>query len=100
MVKRADHAAFGLIYTQKARSALGLGKVKWALQKIAAALIILKCNKYYLWQNSDLASAYLVQGDILAAQNNLAAATESYRQAQATYSALLCTKKQQKCCPY
>lgn len=90
----ADDRIFGFIYTQAARSALGLGQVKAATGQIKQAISILladdrrKPQSCSIRHNADLASAYLVQGDILVAQGNLREAVASYLAAQVIYSGL------------
>ncbi|WP_367363679.1 tetratricopeptide repeat protein [Candidatus Tisiphia endosymbiont of Nedyus quadrimaculatus] len=82
---------FSRIYTQMAKSELGLGKIDKASKHINKAMAIFSTNEYkkaetvnYL-QDLDLAESYVVQGDILFAQNNIKQAIESYKQAFTIY---------------
>ncbi|MDR0329293.1 MAG: tetratricopeptide repeat protein [Rickettsia sp.] len=82
---------FSRIYTQMAKSELGLGKIDKAFKHINKAMAIFSTNEYkkaetvnYL-QDLNLAKSYVVQGDILFAQNNIKQAIESYKQAFTIY---------------
>jgi len=90
-VKKEDHEIFGRIYTQMARSALGLGEVNKASDYINKAMLIILANKRQNFKNDDcsedpdLAAGYVVQGDIFVAQNDLKQAIKSYGAAQKIY---------------
>ncbi|MDD9338007.1 MAG: tetratricopeptide repeat protein [Rickettsiaceae bacterium] len=82
---------FSRIYTQMAKSELGLGKVDKAFKHINKAMAIFSTNEYkktqtaHYLQDLNLAKSYVVQGDILFAQNNIKQAIESYKQAFTIY---------------
>ena len=86
--KKEDHLIFGRIFTQLARSELGLGRIDEAFGHITKAVSIFladekrnpKINDVY--EDLYLATSYIVQGDILSAQSDLKQALESYRAAQ------------------
>ena len=89
--KNEDHEIFGRIYTQMARSELGLGNVNQAEGHITKAISIFLADE---WRNPkeadysedlDLAASYVVQGDIFFAQDNLKQAIASYKRAQVIY---------------
>ena len=89
--KNESHEIFGRIFTQLARSELGLGKTNEAFDHITKAIGIFladnarnpKEEDYH--KDPDLASSYVVQGDILFAQDDLKKAIESYKKAQIIY---------------
>lgn len=91
VVNPGNSPIFGSIYTQMARSELGLGKIKLALKHARKAMMIILANDHrdsqdgFHSHNLSLAKAWIVQGDILVAQNSLEEAIMSYRQAQAIY---------------
>jgi tetratricopeptide (TPR) repeat protein len=77
------HYVFNDIYTQMAKSELGLGKIDKAFKHINKAIAILSTNEYNKTEN--LAISYVVQGDILLAQGNIKQAIESYKQVFTIY---------------
>ena len=89
--KQENHEIFARIYTQLARSELGLGQVDEALKSITKAIVIflsdeqrnLKEADYS--EDPDLAASYVVEGDIFFAADNLKQAIESYKKAQTVY---------------
>ena len=94
-VKKETHEIFARVYTQMASSELGLGKIEEAKNHITKAISIfladeLRNPKEELTtpKDPDLASSYVVQGDILSKQNKLKEAVESYAAAQSIYSHL------------
>jgi hypothetical protein len=90
-VKKEDHEVFGRIYTQMARSELGLGRQNKALAHIKKAIAIFLSDdrrnpkKADYPEDPDLAASYVVQGDIFFVQDNLKQAIESYKKAQIIY---------------
>jgi len=90
-VKREDHEVFGRIYTQMARSELGHGVIDKALEHVTKAIAIFLADEQRnpkeadYSEDPDLASSYVVQGDIFFVQNNLKRAIESYKKAQIIY---------------
>ena len=91
LVKREDHEVFGRIYTQMARSELGLGEVDKALNHVTKATAIFLADERRnpkeadYSEDPDLAASYVVQGDIYQVQDNLKQAIESYKKAQVIY---------------
>ncbi|WP_425364007.1 tetratricopeptide repeat protein [Candidatus Tisiphia endosymbiont of Hybos culiciformis] len=78
------------IYTQLARSELGQGKMDKCLDHINKAIVMYLAKSrdivdtnYY--ENPDLAASYVVQGEILFAQDNVKEAIASYKKAYAIY---------------
>jgi tetratricopeptide (TPR) repeat protein len=88
---KKNSKTFGCVYTQLAKSELGLGDVDKALDHIKEAIDLLASVKSSnphptgVSEDPDLAAAYVVQGDILFAKNDLKGAIESYRDAQKIY---------------
>ncbi|WP_341758123.1 tetratricopeptide repeat protein [Candidatus Tisiphia endosymbiont of Ditula angustiorana] len=82
---------FAYIYTQMAKSELGLGKVDKASEYINKAIPISLAvensnpEKINYSKNPSLAASYVVQGDILFAQDRLKQAIESYKKAFVIY---------------
>ena len=82
---------FGRIYTQMARSELGLGKLDQASEHVNKAISIFldaerrnpKGADYS--EDPNLAASYVVQGDILFAQDNIKEAIKSYNKAYTIY---------------
>lgn len=91
IAKPKDHEIFGRIYTQMARSKLGLGQRQEAMEYIDKAIEILLADearnpKEADYSNDpDLAASYVVQGDIFFANDNLKAAMEAYEKARMIY---------------
>jgi len=89
--KKEDHLVYGRIFTQKARSEVGLAKTKESLGSINKAIAILLADETRNSKNSnffedeDLGDSYTIQGDIFVALNRLQDAIESYRKAQGIY---------------
>ncbi|WP_341751434.1 MULTISPECIES: tetratricopeptide repeat protein [unclassified Candidatus Tisiphia] len=81
----------GDIYAIMARSALGLGKVDQAYEYISNAILLFLAEDKKNAENTNysknryLAEAYVVQGDILSAQDKLNQAIESYKKAFVIY---------------
>jgi len=90
-VKREDHEIFGRIYTQMAKSELGLGKIDKALEHVIQAIAIFLADERRnpkeadYSEDPDLAASYVVQGDIFFVQDNLKQAIASYKKAQVIY---------------
>jgi tetratricopeptide (TPR) repeat protein len=88
---KKNSKVFGRIYTQLAKSELGLGVVGKAAPHIKEAIDLLASVKSSnphptgVSEDPDLAAAYVVQGDVLFAQSKLKEAIESYRDAQKIY---------------
>ncbi|WP_341760915.1 tetratricopeptide repeat protein [Candidatus Tisiphia endosymbiont of Thecophora atra] len=80
---------FSCIYTEMAKSKLGLGKVYKASEYINKAILLAEENNnsenINYSKNFDLAATYVVQGDILFAQDRLKQAMESYKKAFVIY---------------
>ncbi|MDR0774558.1 MAG: hypothetical protein LBE72_04565 [Rickettsia sp.] len=82
---------FAPIYTQMAKSELGLNKIDIALDHINKAITIFLADERRNPKNvdhledPDLAAGYVVQGDILLAQGNIKESIESYKKAYAIY---------------
>ncbi len=91
LVKREDHEIFARIYTQMARSELGLDKIGDSKEHITKAIGIFfttnnaNSQKDELTVDPDLASSYVVKGDIFVNLGVLESAIESYRDAQKIY---------------
>ncbi|UCM93090.1 tetratricopeptide repeat protein [Candidatus Tisiphia endosymbiont of Melanophora roralis] len=88
-IKHEDHEIFADIYTEMARSELGLGKIDKASEYINKAILLAEENNnsenINYSKNSDLAASYVVQGDILFAQDRLKQAIESYKKSFIIY---------------
>ncbi|MFP3017817.1 MAG: tetratricopeptide repeat protein, partial [Candidatus Tisiphia sp.] len=90
-IKNEDHEIFADIYTEMARSELGLGKIDKASEYINKAIYIFAANENNdsestnYSKNVDLADSYIVQGDILFAQDNFKQAIKSYKKAFVIY---------------
>lgn len=97
--KQKDHIIFAKIYTQMAKSELGLKKLSEASEHIAKAMQIflkdkeLNAKKDDYSENLYLADCYVVQGDILFSQNKIEKAITSYRNAQKIYFYLYKNKR-------
>ncbi|WP_375331338.1 tetratricopeptide repeat protein [Candidatus Tisiphia endosymbiont of Oplodontha viridula] len=80
---------FSCIYTEMAKSKLGLGKVYKASEYINKAILLAEENNnsenINYSKNSDLAATYVVQGDIFFAQDDLKRSIESYKKAFVIY---------------
>jgi tetratricopeptide (TPR) repeat protein len=94
MHKHADRKnsdIFGRIYTRLANSELGLGDEDKAMSHIKEAIALFLSDEKRnpkdadYSEDPDLAAAYVVQGDVLFAKNDLKGAIESYRDAQKIY---------------
>ncbi|MDD9337533.1 MAG: tetratricopeptide repeat protein [Rickettsiaceae bacterium] len=91
MHKSVNQEALGYIYTQMAKSELGLNKIDIALDHINKAITIFLADERRNPKNidhledPDLAAGYVVQGDILLAQGNIKGSIESYKKAYAIY---------------
>lgn len=89
--KKDDHIIFGRIYTQLAKSELGLNKTSEALSHITKAIDIFETDKQSHKKNDSyseniyLADGYITKGDILFVQNNIKEAIAAYRDAQKIY---------------
>lgn len=89
--KKDDHLIFGRIFTQLAKSELGLKKIDEAFNHIAKAISIFLADEIRnpktndISEDPDLAGSYVVQGDVLSIKNDLKQALESYRAAQKIY---------------
>ena len=89
--KNESHEIFGRIYTQMAKSELGLRKIDAALEHTTEAIAIFLADERRnpkeadYSEDPDLAASYVVQGDILFAKDNLKQAIESYKKAQIIY---------------
>ncbi|WP_417905225.1 tetratricopeptide repeat protein [Candidatus Tisiphia endosymbiont of Micropterix aruncella] len=85
------HEIFGRIYNQMAKSELGLGKIDQASEHVNQAISIFLADEHRNPKDVDysedpnLAISYVVQGDILFAQNKIKAAIESYKKAYTIY---------------
>ncbi|UCM85149.1 MAG: tetratricopeptide repeat protein [Rickettsia endosymbiont of Culicoides impunctatus] len=83
--------ALGCIYSIMARSELGLGMLDQASEHVNQAISIFLADERKNPKNADysedseLAGSYVVQGDILFAQDNIKAAIESYNKAYTIY---------------
>ncbi len=81
----------GRIYTQIASSELGLGKLDQASEHVNQAISIFLANEHKnpkdadYSEDPDLAASYVIQGNILFAQDNIKAAIESYKKAYSIY---------------
>jgi tetratricopeptide (TPR) repeat protein len=89
--KNESHEIFGRIYTQLAKSELGLEKIDEALKHVREAIAIFLADDLRnpkeadYSEDTDLAASYVVQGDIYQVQDNLKQAIESYKKAQVIY---------------
>ncbi|WP_417904958.1 tetratricopeptide repeat protein [Candidatus Tisiphia endosymbiont of Micropterix aruncella] len=89
--KHKDHEIFADLYVEMARSELGLGKVDKASEYINKAISIFLAHENIntkainYSKNPSLAAGYIVQGDILFAQDSLEQAIESYKKAFVIY---------------
>lgn len=89
--KQEDHEIFGRIYTQMARSELGLGNINNALDYVKKAIAIFLADEQRNFKgsdyshNPDLAASYVIQGDIFFIQDQLKQAIEFYKRAQLIY---------------
>ncbi|WP_341748772.1 tetratricopeptide repeat protein [Candidatus Tisiphia endosymbiont of Sialis lutaria] len=90
-VKSEEHEIFGRIYTQMAKSELGMGKLDQASEHVNKAIDIFLADERRNPKDADysedpsLAASYVIQGDILFAQDNVKAAIESYNKAYTVY---------------
>ncbi|MDR0774573.1 MAG: tetratricopeptide repeat protein [Rickettsia sp.] len=90
-LKHKDNEVFAYIYIEMARSALGLDKVDKASEYINKPIHMLLAlenitpEKTNYSKNPSLAAGYIVQGDILFAQDRFEQAIESYKKAFVTY---------------
>ncbi|MFU7503342.1 tetratricopeptide repeat protein [Candidatus Tisiphia endosymbiont of Melanophora roralis] len=90
-LKHKDNKIFADIYIEMARSQLGLGKIDKAYEYINNAISILLVQENLTPErtnyskNPSLAVSYVVQGDILFAQDSLKQAIESYKKAFVIY---------------
>ncbi|HJD59299.1 MAG TPA: tetratricopeptide repeat protein, partial [Rickettsia endosymbiont of Omalisus fontisbellaquei] len=91
-VKKETSEIFGSIYAQKARALFGLGEKDKALEYVNKALDVFKNNDkdfadgvMAIVNNSAIANACVVQGDILVTMDKLEDALISYRKAQDIY---------------
>ncbi|MCC8397867.1 MAG: tetratricopeptide repeat protein [Rickettsia endosymbiont of Labidopullus appendiculatus] len=88
--KEADEV-FGRIYTQMARSELGLGKLEQASDHVNKAISIFLADEHRnpkdadYSEDPDLAASYVAQGDILFAQDNIKEAIKSYNKSYTIY---------------
>jgi tetratricopeptide (TPR) repeat protein len=91
LVKKEDSIIFGQIFTQMARAELGLGKINQAFDHINKAVAIFladerrKPKDVYHSEDLVLSASYVVLGDILAQQDKLVQAIDSYRDAELIY---------------
>ncbi|WP_425363269.1 tetratricopeptide repeat protein [Candidatus Tisiphia endosymbiont of Hybos culiciformis] len=89
--KKEDDEVFGCTFVEMARSELGLGKLDQASEHINNAISIFLTNELRNPRNADysedtdLAASYVVQGDILFAQDNIKEAIDSYNKAYNIY---------------
>ena len=89
--KEKDHVIFARIYTQMAKSELGLNQILDASDHITKSIEIFLKDKERNAQKDDysenlyLADCYVVQGDILLNQDKAEQAIASYRDAQKIY---------------
>ncbi|WP_375334017.1 tetratricopeptide repeat protein [Candidatus Tisiphia endosymbiont of Xenochironomus xenolabis] len=85
--KKEEHEIFGRIFIQMARSELGLGKLDHALEHVNRAITIFLADEHRNPKGADysedinLAVSYVVQGDVLFAQDNIKEAIKSYNKA-------------------
>jgi tetratricopeptide (TPR) repeat protein len=91
LVKKESHEVFGRIYIQMAKSELGLGKIKEALEHVTKSIAIFLSDEQRnpkeadYSEDTDLALSYVVQGDIFFFQDNLIQTIEFYKKAQNIY---------------
>ncbi|WP_375332077.1 tetratricopeptide repeat protein [Candidatus Tisiphia endosymbiont of Temnostethus pusillus] len=89
--KKEDDEVFGCTFVEMARSELGLGKLDQASEHVNNAISIFLTNELRNPKNTDysedtdLAASYVVQGDILFAQDNIEEAIKSYNKAYSIY---------------
>ncbi|WP_250312015.1 tetratricopeptide repeat protein [Rickettsia endosymbiont of Oedothorax gibbosus] len=89
--QKAPPEILGRIFTQMASSELGLGKLDQASDHVNKAISIFLADDRRNPKNAnysedpDLAASYVVQGNILFAQDNIKAAIESYKKAYSIY---------------
>ncbi|WP_375330238.1 tetratricopeptide repeat protein [Candidatus Tisiphia endosymbiont of Nemotelus uliginosus] len=82
---------FSTIYSQMAKSELGLGKLDQALEHINQSISIFLADERRNPKDADysedpnLAASYVIQGDILFAQDKIKEAIESYNKAYTIY---------------
>ncbi|WP_341757178.1 MULTISPECIES: tetratricopeptide repeat protein [unclassified Candidatus Tisiphia] len=85
------HEILGRIYSQMAKSELGLDKIEQALKHVNKAISIFLSDERRNPKGADysedpnLAASYVIQGDILFVQDNIKAAIESYNKANTIY---------------
>ncbi|WP_425363437.1 tetratricopeptide repeat protein [Candidatus Tisiphia endosymbiont of Hybos culiciformis] len=85
------HEILGRIYSQMARSELGLGKIDQALEHVNKAISIFLADERRNPKGADysedpiLAASYVVQGDVLFAQDNIKEAIKFYNKAYTIY---------------
>lgn len=97
--KKDNHIIFSRIYTQMAKSELGLKKITEASNHITKAFQIFLKDRDLNKRTDDysenlyLADCYVVQGDIYFAQNDMEKAITSYRDAQKIYFYLYKNKR-------
>ncbi|WP_375333116.1 MULTISPECIES: tetratricopeptide repeat protein [unclassified Candidatus Tisiphia] len=90
-LKHKPNKIFADIYTEMARSELGLGKIDKASEYINKTISIFLADENNDFEsanyskNVDLADSYRVQGDVLFAQDNFKQAIESYKKAFVIY---------------
>lgn len=89
--KSEGHEIFGRIYTQLAKSELGLGKIDRALEHVTKSIAIFLGDERRnpkeadYSEDPDLAAGYVTQGNIFFVQNDLQQAIEAYKKAQVIY---------------
>jgi hypothetical protein len=89
--QKVPHEILGRIFTQMARSELGLGKLEQASDHINKAISIFLADERRnpkdadYSEDPDLATSYVVQGNILFAQDKIKEAMESYNKAYTIY---------------
>jgi tetratricopeptide (TPR) repeat protein len=89
--KKEPPEIFGCIYIQMARSELGLGKLEQASEHINKAISIFLTDERRnpkdadYSEDPDLAASYVVQGDILFAENKIKEAINFYNKAYSIY---------------
>ncbi|WP_425364412.1 tetratricopeptide repeat protein [Candidatus Tisiphia endosymbiont of Mystacides longicornis] len=85
------HEILGRIYSQMAKSELGLGKLDQALEHVNQSIPIFLADERRNPKDADysedpnLAASYVIQGDILFAQDKIKEAIESYNKAYTIY---------------
>ncbi len=89
--KKEDDEVFGYTFIAMAKSELGLGKLDQASEHINQAISIFLADERRNPKDADysedpyLAASYVVQGDILFAQDNVKVAIEYYNKAYSIY---------------